>query len=42
MTQIVKESAEISCCSVASAAGPLKILQTMTIYTFMCSCKYVT
>lgn len=42
MAQIIKESAEIACCLAASAAGPLGILQTMTIYTFMCPCKYVT
>lgn len=42
MAQIIKEPAEIACCLAASAAGPLGILQTMTIYTFMCPCKYVT
>ena len=42
MAQTIKESVEIAFCLAVSAVGPLGILQSMTIYTFMCSCKYVT
>ena len=42
MAQTIKESVEIANCLAATAVGPLGILQSMTIYAFMCSCKYVT
>lgn len=42
MAQIIKESVEIACCLAASAARPLGILQTITIYTCVGPCKYIT